>query len=195
MSMIQAIRSTLADALERDERVLVFGQDVGVNGGMFRATEGLQARFGAAKGRAAWRDFREKRDPETITTIRGTRFPYETASPFAKRGLALPDPGSVRATPTGAPVQGAAAAPGLRFVGFTPRPAMLGYFGDEGRTAAKGIARETLTGIPGIGDDLQPVRVEYALTGVPVNATDWRVVVDYGADVEEIYEGNNEVAF
>jgi pyruvate dehydrogenase E1 component beta subunit len=46
MSMIAAIRSALADALERDERVIVFGQDVGVNGGMFRATEGLQARFG-----------------------------------------------------------------------------------------------------------------------------------------------------
>jgi pyruvate dehydrogenase E1 component beta subunit len=46
MSMVQAIRSALTDALERDERVLVFGQDVGVNGGMFRATEGLQGRFG-----------------------------------------------------------------------------------------------------------------------------------------------------
>src|SRR5918911_691880 len=49
MSMIQAIRSALADALERDERVIVFGQDVGVNGGMFRATDGLQARFGAER--------------------------------------------------------------------------------------------------------------------------------------------------
>jgi pyruvate dehydrogenase E1 component beta subunit len=49
MTMVQAIRSTLADALERDERVLVFGQDVGVNGGMFRATEGLQARFGSER--------------------------------------------------------------------------------------------------------------------------------------------------
>jgi pyruvate dehydrogenase E1 component beta subunit len=49
MTMVQAIRSTLADALERDERVLVFGQDVGVNGGMFRATEGLQARFGSQR--------------------------------------------------------------------------------------------------------------------------------------------------
>jgi putative flavoprotein involved in K+ transport len=38
--------------------------------------------------------------------------------------------------------EGEAAAPGLRFVGFTPRPAMLGYMGGEGRTAAKGIARE-----------------------------------------------------
>ena len=47
MTMIEAIRSTLGDALERDERVIVLGQDVGVNGGVFRATEGLQERFGA----------------------------------------------------------------------------------------------------------------------------------------------------
>ena len=46
MTMIEAIRSTLGDALERDERVIVLGQDVGVNGGVFRATEGLQERFG-----------------------------------------------------------------------------------------------------------------------------------------------------
>jgi pyruvate dehydrogenase E1 component beta subunit len=46
MTMIEAIRSTLAAELERDERVVLLGQDIGVNGGVFRATEGLQARFG-----------------------------------------------------------------------------------------------------------------------------------------------------
>src|SRR4051794_41805927 len=46
MTMIEAIRSTLGAALEADERVIVLGQDVGVNGGGFRATEGLQERFG-----------------------------------------------------------------------------------------------------------------------------------------------------
>ena len=49
MTMIEAIRSTLGDALEGDERVIVLGQDVGVNGGVFRATEGLQERFGAER--------------------------------------------------------------------------------------------------------------------------------------------------
>jgi pyruvate dehydrogenase E1 component beta subunit len=49
MTMLEAIRSALGDALERDDRVLVFGQDVGVNGGMFRATDGLQGRFGAER--------------------------------------------------------------------------------------------------------------------------------------------------
>jgi pyruvate dehydrogenase E1 component beta subunit len=44
--MIQAIREALTDEMERDERVMVLGQDVGRLGGVFRATEGLQARFG-----------------------------------------------------------------------------------------------------------------------------------------------------
>ena len=47
MSMVEAIRSTLGEEMERDERVLLLGQDIGVNGGVFRATEGLQERFGA----------------------------------------------------------------------------------------------------------------------------------------------------
>ena len=46
-SMIEAIRGALADEMERDERVILLGQDIGRNGGVFRATEGLQARFGA----------------------------------------------------------------------------------------------------------------------------------------------------
>jgi pyruvate dehydrogenase E1 component beta subunit len=45
-SMVEAIRSTLAAEMERDERVLLLGQDIGANGGVFRATEGLQERFG-----------------------------------------------------------------------------------------------------------------------------------------------------
>jgi pyruvate dehydrogenase E1 component subunit beta len=46
MTMVEAIRAGLGEALERDERVIVLGQDVGANGGVFRATEGLQQRFG-----------------------------------------------------------------------------------------------------------------------------------------------------
>ena len=44
--MVEAIRATLAAEMERDERILLLGQDIGHNGGMFRATEGLQGRFG-----------------------------------------------------------------------------------------------------------------------------------------------------
>ncbi len=46
MTMIQAITDALRCELKNDENVLVFGEDVGVNGGVFRATEGLQKEFG-----------------------------------------------------------------------------------------------------------------------------------------------------
>jgi pyruvate dehydrogenase E1 component beta subunit len=44
--MVEAINRALAQALADDERVLVMGQDVGTLGGVFRATDGLQSRFG-----------------------------------------------------------------------------------------------------------------------------------------------------
>lgn len=46
MTMIQAITDALRTELKNDPNVLVFGEDVGLNGGVFRATEGLQAEFG-----------------------------------------------------------------------------------------------------------------------------------------------------
>jgi hypothetical protein len=39
-------------------------------------------------------------------------------------------------------VGGDAAAPGLRFLGFVPRPGQIGYMGREARKAARGIKRE-----------------------------------------------------
>lgn len=46
MTMIQAITDAMRVELKDDENVLVFGEDVGKNGGVFRATEGLQDEFG-----------------------------------------------------------------------------------------------------------------------------------------------------
>lgn len=46
LTMIQAITDALRVELARDENVLVFGEDVGKVGGVFRATEGLQKEFG-----------------------------------------------------------------------------------------------------------------------------------------------------
>jgi pyruvate dehydrogenase E1 component beta subunit len=46
LTMIQAINGTLAEAMEEDERVMVLGEDVGKNGGVFRVTDKLQERFG-----------------------------------------------------------------------------------------------------------------------------------------------------
>ena len=45
-TMIQAITDALALEMEKDQDILVFGEDVGKNGGVFRATEGLQEKFG-----------------------------------------------------------------------------------------------------------------------------------------------------
>ena len=49
MSMIQALRSAMDVMLERDANVVVFGQDVGYFGGVFRCTEGLQKKYGSAR--------------------------------------------------------------------------------------------------------------------------------------------------
>ncbi|WP_197699459.1 alpha-ketoacid dehydrogenase subunit beta [Micromonospora chokoriensis] len=45
-TMAKALNTALADALAADDRVVVFGEDVGQLGGVFRITDGLQARFG-----------------------------------------------------------------------------------------------------------------------------------------------------
>ena len=46
LNMVQAIREALAQEMERDERVMVLGEDVGPKGGVFLVTDGLYARFG-----------------------------------------------------------------------------------------------------------------------------------------------------
>jgi len=49
MTMVQALQDALRVALREDPRVVVLGEDVGLNGGVFRVTEGLQAEFGAER--------------------------------------------------------------------------------------------------------------------------------------------------
>ena len=46
LAMVEAVTAALAYELEHDPAVVVLGEDVGVNGGVFRATNGLQQRFG-----------------------------------------------------------------------------------------------------------------------------------------------------
>src|SRR6478752_5682848 len=46
MTMIQALRSAMDVMLARDPNVVVFGEDVGYFGGVFRCTDGLQAKYG-----------------------------------------------------------------------------------------------------------------------------------------------------
>jgi 2-oxoisovalerate dehydrogenase E1 component len=49
MNMVAALRSALTEEMERDERVMVLGEDVGQKGGVFLVTDGLRNRFGEAR--------------------------------------------------------------------------------------------------------------------------------------------------
>ena len=49
MTMIEAVRSAMDVSMERDDDVVVFGEDVGYFGGVFRATQGLQAKYGTTR--------------------------------------------------------------------------------------------------------------------------------------------------
>lgn len=48
-NMIQALNEALRQAMEKDENVVILGEDVGLDGGVFRVTEGLQERFGVKR--------------------------------------------------------------------------------------------------------------------------------------------------
>lgn len=47
ITLVESVNLALARALSEDPDVVIFGEDVGVNGGVFRATDGLQERFGS----------------------------------------------------------------------------------------------------------------------------------------------------
>ena len=49
ITLVEAVNLALAHELEADPRVVLLGEDIGVNGGVFRATEGLLDRFGAER--------------------------------------------------------------------------------------------------------------------------------------------------
>lgn len=49
LNMVQAINQALGDEMARDDRVVLLGEDVGRDGGVFRVTEGLQDRFGVER--------------------------------------------------------------------------------------------------------------------------------------------------
>ena len=49
ITLIEAVTMALAHEMARDPSVIVLGEDVGVNGGVFRATAGLQEKFGAER--------------------------------------------------------------------------------------------------------------------------------------------------
>jgi pyruvate dehydrogenase E1 component beta subunit len=46
LTLVQAINLALVQEMERDDRIIILGEDVGLNGGVFRVTEGLHDQFG-----------------------------------------------------------------------------------------------------------------------------------------------------
>jgi 2-oxoisovalerate dehydrogenase E1 component beta subunit len=49
MTLIDAIRTAMDEELERDPRVFITGEDVGIRGGVFRATQGLYEKYGGMR--------------------------------------------------------------------------------------------------------------------------------------------------
>ena len=47
MTLVKAINNALDIKLNEDENVVVYGEDVGYEGGVFRVTQGLQGKYGA----------------------------------------------------------------------------------------------------------------------------------------------------
>jgi len=99
----------------------IFGKGGGSEVRSALALEALEKQLGRSRGRATWKTFREHNDPEAPVTV-SSSFPYETGSPFARTGLAMPDPGSVSFVNDGEEV----AAPGpSRVASSATRPARL----------------------------------------------------------------------
>jgi acyl-homoserine lactone acylase PvdQ len=86
----------------------IFGKGGGNELGSALVLQAAQKKFGAAKGRKVWSDFRSAEDPEAPTTVHnGKRFNYMAAPKKAAAGsVALPDSGSVKATPVNAGAAG-----------------------------------------------------------------------------------------
>src|SRR3954453_4732545 len=79
----------------------IFGKGGGNELGSALVLEQAQKKFGAKNGRRVWHDFRSAEDPEAPTTVHnGKRFKYMTTPrKVAKGSVAMPDKGSVKATP------------------------------------------------------------------------------------------------
>src|SRR5437870_12857135 len=46
LNLVEAINLALRQEMQKDERVILLGEDIGLNGGVFRVTDGLQKQFG-----------------------------------------------------------------------------------------------------------------------------------------------------
>jgi acyl-homoserine lactone acylase PvdQ len=129
----------------------IFGKGGGRELDSAQTMQAFVDRFGRRRGRKAWSGFRSKNDPEAPTTLT-QRFPYETTSAFAKRGLALPDKGSV----TPAPVTPKAKAP------TSSEPGETSEFGDIGAQLQRALRG------PGHASNWELVSARESATGHPI---------------------------
>src|SRR5439155_716120 len=98
LTLIEAINLALARAMQEDANVVVLGEDVGINGGVFRATVGLQQRFGAERvidtpsspERAYGLLLASIRDPDPVVFLEPTRIYRAAKGQVEDNGEALP---------------------------------------------------------------------------------------------------------
>ncbi len=76
----------------------IFGKGGGGEIGSTLAFQEARKVLGRKKGTKVWRDFRSADDPEAPRTVRRKRFPYRVSK--GRRGIAMPDPGSVQRVET-----------------------------------------------------------------------------------------------
>jgi acyl-homoserine lactone acylase PvdQ len=109
-------------------------------------------RFGRRPGRRAWSDFRSRNDPEAPTTV-SERFPYETGGAFSRRGLALPDPGTV---------SDAGVAPTNALASSQAAPEASPQFADVGARLREALSH------PGHASNWELVSARESKTGHPI---------------------------
>ncbi|HEU4706545.1 MAG TPA: penicillin acylase family protein [Solirubrobacterales bacterium] len=152
----------------------IFGQGGGRELSSALTMQAFVKRMGEKAGRRAWLGFRSKNDPEAPTAV-SKPFPYETRSAFAKRGLALPDPGSVRFTGTVAGASGAAGtATGMGTVGARLQAALeaAGHASNWELVSAKESASGHPIGVmgPQVGYFVPQILMEEDLHGPGIDA-------------------------
>jgi acyl-homoserine lactone acylase PvdQ len=135
----------------------IFGKGGGAEVRSALAAEAFEKQFGAKAGRTAWEDFREQNDPEAPTTV-GKSFRYETTNPFAKSGLAMPDPGSVKFLSDGS--SSSSPAPTGASKTDTPSPQPIP---DDGSFGAQ-LLRSALEG-PALDSNWELVNKEHSSDG------------------------------
>jgi acyl-homoserine lactone acylase PvdQ len=154
----------------------IFGRGGGHELESAQALQALVKRFGPRAGRRVWRDFRAKNDPEAPTTVLGRRFPYQTANSFSRRGLAIPDPGSVVPATVVPPVEDRATGGGGPLANFGAellRALREGFHASNWELVS---ARESRTGHPigvlgpQVGYFLPQILMEIDLHGPTVDA-------------------------